>query len=53
MVVRSKDLARQLSESRTPVGQFDAWVGFEETTAVTPLPARHATGIPGTYPFGM
>ena len=35
------------------VEQFDAWVWFEETTAVTPLPAGHAVGMPQTYPFGM
>lgn len=26
---------------------------FEETSAVTPLPAGHAQGAPDTYPFGM
>jgi erythromycin esterase-like protein len=33
--------------------QFDAWVWFEETSAVTALPAGHAAGAPDTYPFGM
>lgn len=33
--------------------QFDAFVWFEETTAVTPLPAGHAEGLPDTYPFGV
>jgi erythromycin esterase-like protein len=33
--------------------QFDAFVWFEETSAVTPLPAGHAAGVPETYPFGV
>jgi erythromycin esterase-like protein len=33
--------------------QFDAWVWFEETSAVNALPAGHATGMPDTYPFGI
>jgi erythromycin esterase-like protein len=33
--------------------QFDAFVWFEETTAVTPLPAGHEEGVPETYPFGL
>ncbi|MGH8176383.1 MAG: erythromycin esterase family protein [Steroidobacter sp.] len=33
--------------------QFDAWVWFEETSAVMPLAAGRATGMPETYPFGM
>jgi erythromycin esterase-like protein len=33
--------------------QFDAWVWFEETSAVTALPSGHATGMPDTYPFGI
>ncbi|MFL5124811.1 MAG: erythromycin esterase family protein, partial [Microvirga sp.] len=33
--------------------QFDALVWFEETSAVTPLPAGHAAGVPETYPFGV
>ena len=33
--------------------QFDAWIWFEETTAVTPLPAGHGAGAPETYPFGV
>jgi erythromycin esterase-like protein len=33
--------------------QFDAYVWFEETHAVTPLPAGHAEGAPETYPFGL
>src|SRR3954453_8165611 len=34
--------------------QFDAFVWFDETSAVTPLGPEHAkTGVPDTYPFGL
>ncbi|MBL8555505.1 MAG: erythromycin esterase family protein [Phenylobacterium sp.] len=37
--------------------QYDAWVWFDETTAVTPLapehPADHPTGAEDTWPFGL
>lgn len=33
--------------------QFDAFVWFEETRAVTPLPAARPHGAPDTYPFGV
>src|SRR5215217_1259415 len=33
--------------------QFDALVWFEDTRAVTPMPAGHAAGVPETYPFGV
>lgn len=33
--------------------QFDAWVWFEESRAVTPLGAEHPRGAPETYPFGL
>jgi erythromycin esterase-like protein len=34
--------------------QFDAFVWFDETTAVTPLGPEHArSGIPDTWPFGL
>ena len=33
--------------------QFDAYVWFEETTAVTALPAGPPQGAPETYPFGL
>lgn len=33
--------------------QFDAWVWFEETRAVTPLPARQEAGGTGTSPTGL
>jgi erythromycin esterase-like protein len=33
--------------------QFDAFVWFEETHAITPLGPEHAKAMPGTYPFGL
>ncbi|MGE5271399.1 MAG: erythromycin esterase family protein [Thiohalocapsa sp.] len=33
--------------------QFDAFVWFEETRAITPLPAGAPNGAPDTYPFGV
>jgi erythromycin esterase-like protein len=33
--------------------QFDAFVWFEETKAVTPLPSKACKGVPDTYPFGV
>lgn len=33
--------------------QFDAWVWFEDTRAVTPLPTGRPHGVPETYPFGL
>ena len=33
--------------------QFDALVWFEQTKAVTPLPAGHGQGMPETSPFGL
>jgi len=33
--------------------QFDAWVWFDETQAVTPLPGEVREGEDETYPFGL
>ena len=33
--------------------QFDGWVWFERTRAVTALADGHAEGMPETYPFGL
>ena len=33
--------------------QFDAWVWFDETTAVTPLPTQMRPGEDETWPFGL
>ncbi len=33
--------------------QFDAWIWFDETEAVTPLPGETRSGEDDTYPFGL
>jgi protein-L-isoaspartate(D-aspartate) O-methyltransferase len=33
--------------------QFDAYVWFDQTTAVTPLPTHVRPGVDDTYPFGL
>lgn len=33
--------------------QFDEYVWFDETRAVSPLPATTAPGVPETFPFGV
>jgi len=33
--------------------QFDEYIWFDETTAVTPLETRELEGLPDTYPFGL
>jgi erythromycin esterase-like protein len=33
--------------------QFDAWVWFDETKAVTPLPTEQEAGEEEMYPFGL
>jgi erythromycin esterase-like protein len=46
------ELTSHHAEAELP-RQFDAYVWFDETTAVTPLPPRHVRkGVPDTYPFG-
>jgi protein-L-isoaspartate(D-aspartate) O-methyltransferase len=40
------------SEATLP-RQFDAWVWFDETQAVTPLPGKVLPGEDDTYPFGL
>jgi erythromycin esterase-like protein len=40
------------SEATLP-RQFDAWVWFDETQAVTPLPGEALPGEEETYPFGL
>ncbi|HEX8239210.1 MAG TPA: erythromycin esterase family protein [Allosphingosinicella sp.] len=40
------------SEAVLP-NQFDAWVWFDETSAVTPLGQEPRTGEDETYPFGL
>ncbi|CAM3488440.1 Protein-L-isoaspartate O-methyltransferase [Bordetella sputigena] len=33
--------------------QYDAYVWFDQTEAVTPLPAHRKEGVPDTYPFAV
>lgn len=33
--------------------QFDAWLWFDETHAVEPLPTTVRAGVEETYPFGL
>jgi protein-L-isoaspartate(D-aspartate) O-methyltransferase len=47
------ELMSHYSEASLP-RQFDAYVWFDETKAVTPLgPEHHPPGPPDTYPFGL
>jgi protein-L-isoaspartate(D-aspartate) O-methyltransferase len=46
------ELASHYFEANLPQ-QFDAYVWFDETRAVTPLPTDAKDGIPETYPFGL
>lgn len=47
------ELLSHYSDASLPQ-QFDAYVWFDETSAVTPLGPQHAKpGVPDTYPFGL
>jgi protein-L-isoaspartate(D-aspartate) O-methyltransferase len=47
------ELMSHYAEASLPK-QFDAFVWFDETTAVTPLGPQHAKpGVPDTYPFAL
>lgn len=46
------ELASHYFEAILP-DQFDAYVWFEETTAITPLSGEPPQGAPDTYPFGL
>ena len=47
------ELMSHYAEATLPE-QFDAWVWFDETQAVTPLgPEHRQSGMPDTYPFGL
>jgi protein-L-isoaspartate(D-aspartate) O-methyltransferase len=47
------ELLSHYSDASLP-RQFDAFVWFDETSAVTPLGPEHAkAGMPETYPFGL
>lgn len=46
------ELQSHYAEATLPE-QFDAYVWFDETTAVTPLPTVQRAGVADTYPFGL
>jgi protein-L-isoaspartate(D-aspartate) O-methyltransferase len=46
------ELQSHYAEVELP-GQFDAYVWFDRTTAVTPLAARQSPGLSETWPFGL
>lgn len=46
------ELASHYFEARLP-RQFDEYVWFDETKAVTPLDTGEMRGMPDTYPFGV
>ena len=46
------ELASHYFDASLP-SQFDAYVWFDETRAVTPLPVKPRQGVPETYPFGV
>jgi protein-L-isoaspartate(D-aspartate) O-methyltransferase len=46
------ELASHYFEAVLP-GQFDEYIWFDETQAVTPLKTRELKGLPDTYPFGV
>src|SRR6266566_3845663 len=46
------ELASHYFEASLP-RQFDAYLWFEQTRAVTPLPTTPCPGMPETYPFGL
>jgi protein-L-isoaspartate(D-aspartate) O-methyltransferase len=46
------ELASHYFQASLPL-QFDDYVWFDRTSAVTPLPAVPAGGMPDTYPFGV
>lgn len=54
-VIYRPETERQSHYSRAILPQqFDAYVWFDETRAITPLePEHHPNGIPDTYPFGL
>ena len=46
------ELASHYFDAHLPE-QFDAYVWFEDTRAIKPLPAEPREGLPETYPFGL
>jgi erythromycin esterase-like protein len=46
------ELASHYFDAQLPE-QFDGYVWFDETRAITPLPTERRAGVPETYPFGL
>ena len=46
------ELASHYFQAELP-WQFDEYIWFDETTAVTPLKTEEIEGMPETYPFGV
>ena len=46
------ELASHYFDAQLPE-QFDGYVWFDETRAVTQLPTERRAGVPDTYPFGL
>jgi erythromycin esterase-like protein len=46
------ELASRYFQASLPQ-QFDEYIWFDNTRAVTPLDAAEITGLPDTYPFGV
>jgi erythromycin esterase-like protein len=46
------ELQSHYAEVELP-GQFDAFVWFDRTSAVTPVPTARRPGVPETWPFGL
>lgn len=47
-----KGHCRLYFQARLPL-QFDEYIWFEQTAAVTPLDTKDLGGLPDTYPFGL
>ncbi len=46
------ELASHYFEAELPK-QFDEYIWFDKTSAITPLPSGQIRGMPDTYPFGI
>jgi erythromycin esterase-like protein len=46
------ELASHYFEAALP-RQFDEYIWFDQTTAVTPIETKELVGLPDTYPFGV
>jgi erythromycin esterase-like protein len=53
MIYRSEMELQSHYASASLPGQFDAYVWFDETRAVTPLSTQQRESVPETWPFGV